>query len=120
MDSRLEIEVARDFDIPVHAIEPLLYHDPSALVPLFVFAAEGRYYYYDGEYCNLWAYKGTFVSHDDFLVRHVNDPNWPICGEGTVMPPENLLEEYRLMASVAEDRRKAGETCEPRCLLYKL
>ncbi|KAJ7157415.1 hypothetical protein C8R46DRAFT_1114451 [Mycena filopes] len=82
-DKRLELMVAEYFEIPVDSIEPLVYCDASAPVAFFAFFAEGRYYYYDEEWQTLWAYEGTFTDHDDFLARHVNEPNWPICGKGT-------------------------------------
>ncbi|KAJ7157398.1 hypothetical protein C8R46DRAFT_425073 [Mycena filopes] len=84
-DKRLELMVAHYFEIPVEAIEPLVYHGEDAPVAFFVFFAEGRYYYYDEEWQTLWAYEGTFADHDDFLARHVNEPNWPLCGQGTTL-----------------------------------
>lgn len=89
---QLERNITSKFGIPARAIEPLVFWGQWADESLFVFAAEGRYYYYDGAWEKLWEYEyeGEFADHDEFLRSHVNEPNWPICrGRASVLnPPE--------------------------------
>ncbi|KAJ7181218.1 hypothetical protein C8R46DRAFT_1071693 [Mycena filopes] len=76
--------IARALDVPVASIEPLAY-DVASWDPRFVGATAGRYFYFDGDGLELRAYEGSFAGHDDFLARHVNDPDWPTYGAGEVL-----------------------------------
>ncbi|KAJ7152088.1 hypothetical protein C8R46DRAFT_1228950 [Mycena filopes] len=97
--------------IPATTIEPLAFRAPNTPDPMFVFAAEGRYYYFEGTRGKFWAYEGVFAVHDVFFARHVGHPHWPICGEVKVVPwgPEDDAEEEECREFVEEYYRLERE-----------